>query len=195
MLETRLSLLDRVRDPADAAAWAEFVELYRPLLLAYVRNRGVGEHDALDIVQEVFTRLIPALARFQLDHERGRFRTWLWQVAHAALTDWRRRQATRTRSEQAWLDQHEPMATPSPDEQWDALYRRRIVEVVLQRVQSVAKPASWACFQGRVLDNRPAAEIAAEVGASVNAVYINASRLLAQVREECAEFAETLHEK
>jgi RNA polymerase sigma-70 factor (ECF subfamily) len=192
MLETRLSLLDRVRDPADAAAWCEFVELYRPLLLAYIRTRGVSEHDALDIAQDVFARLVPALARFQLDHERGRFRTWLWQVAHAALTDWRRRQATRTRSEQAWADQQALQAEDKPDEQWNALYRQRVLEVALRRVRESAQAASWACFEGRVLADRPAAEIAAELGISVNAVYVNASRLLARVREQCAELAETL---
>ena len=30
--ETRSSLLIRVRDSADEAAWCEFVEIYRPLL-------------------------------------------------------------------------------------------------------------------------------------------------------------------
>ncbi|HVX10506.1 MAG TPA: sigma-70 family RNA polymerase sigma factor [Pirellulales bacterium] len=194
MLETRLSLLDRVRDPADAAAWSEFVEFYRPLLLAYVRKRGVGEHDALDVVQDAFARLVPALARFHLDHERGRFRTWLWQVAHAALVDWHRRRATRQRAEQEWVDQHEPEPADRADGDWDALYRQRILEVALKRVRESSSPASWACFEGRVLADRPAAEIAAEWSVSVNAVYIHASRLLARLREECAEFAETLYQ-
>jgi RNA polymerase sigma-70 factor, ECF subfamily len=192
MLETRISLLDRVRYPADVAAWREFVELYQPLLLAYVRKRGIGEHDAQDVVQDVFARLVPAMARFRLDHERGRFRTWLWQVAHSALADWHRRGAVRVRAEQQWVDQHEPLLADDRDEDWDELYRQRILEVVLQRVRTAVNPSSWACFEGRLLLDRPAAEIAAELGISANAVYVNASRLLARVREECAEFAETL---
>ncbi|HVC94120.1 MAG TPA: sigma-70 family RNA polymerase sigma factor [Pirellulales bacterium] len=195
MLETRISLLERVRDPADATAWGEFVALYRPLLLAYVRKRGINEHDALDVVQEVFARLVPALAQFQLDHHRGRFRTWLWQVTHAALTDGARRRAVRTRAEKEWLDQHESSVADHPDDDWDELYRRRILDVALKRVRESAQPASWACFEGRVLEDRPAAEIAAELGLSVNAVYVNASRMLSRVREECDQFAEPLDEK
>lgn len=192
MLETRLSLLDRVRNPDDVVAWSEFVELYRPLLLAYVRKRGVSEHDALDVVQDVFTRLVPALRRFRLDHQRGRFRTWLWQVAHSALTDWQRHGLVRARAEHEWLEQHDPAVAGHGDEDWDELYRRRILEVVLERVRAAANATSWACFEGRVLLDRPAAEIASELGVSVNLVYVNASRLLNRVREACAEFAETL---
>jgi len=197
MLETRLSLLERVRDPADATAWSEFVVLYRPLLLAYVRKRGINEHDAHDVVQEVFTRLVPALAQFRLDHRCGRFRSWLWQVTHATLTDWARRRTVRTRAEKEWLDQHQDGSSVSdhPDNDWDELYRRRILDVALKRVRETAQPTSWACFEGRILEDRPAAEIASELGLSVNAVYVNASRLLSRVRDECDQFAEPLDEK
>jgi RNA polymerase sigma-70 factor (ECF subfamily) len=195
MLETRITLLERVRDPADSAAWCDFVAIYQPLLMAYVRKRGINENDAADVVQDVFTRLVPALSRFQLDHERGRFRTWLWQVTHAALTDWHRRREVRTKAEQERADQHPAPVDKTPGDEWDGLYHQRILEVVLKRVRESAQPASWACFAGRLLADRPAAEIAAELGVSVNAVYVNASRLLARVREQCAEFAEPLHEK
>jgi RNA polymerase sigma-70 factor (ECF subfamily) len=63
---------------------------------------------------------------------------------------------------------------------------------VLARVRENAQTTSWACFEGRILVGRPAAELAAELGVSSNAVYVNASRLLARVRDECAEFLEPL---
>src|SRR5712671_1775018 len=108
MIETRLSLIQRVRDKEDTDAWNEFFDVYRPLLTAYVRKRGVSEHDAADVVQDVFMRLVPALAQFEFDAERGRFRTWLWRVTHNALADWARRRATRDRAERGWVDQHRP---------------------------------------------------------------------------------------
>src|SRR6202521_1224824 len=106
MAETRVSLIQRVRDNADEVAGAEFFAIYHPLLIAYVRKRGVSEHDAADVVQDVFARLVPALADFEFDAQRGRFRTWLWRVTHNALADWSRRRATRDRAEQGWVDQH-----------------------------------------------------------------------------------------
>ena len=192
MIETRASLIERVRDPSDSVAWNEFVTIYQPLLTADVRKRGVGENDAADLVQMVLTRLLTALTRFRLDHERGKFRTWLWQITHSTLTDWHRRRAVRTRAEQGWIDQQGSPVADLPDDDWEKLYRQRILEIVLKRASESAPAASWECFNGRVLEDRPAAEIAAKLGISVNAVYINASRLLARIREECAEYAETL---
>lgn len=188
MAETRLSLIERVCKNEDSEAWAEFFTIYRPLLIAYVRKRGVSEHDAADVVQDVFVRLIPALPRFEFDPERGRFRTWLWRVTYNALADWSRRRATRDQAERDWIDLHEPVDDNSSDVEWDKLYRRRILEVVTARVRASSQPVTWACFEGRILAGRPASEIAAETGVSVNAVYVNASRLLTRVREECESF-------
>jgi RNA polymerase sigma-70 factor (ECF subfamily) len=192
MQETRVSLIYRVRDPADGAAWAEFVSIYQPLLVAYLRKRGVKEHDAADVVQDVFARLVPAMADFEFDPQRGRFRSWLWRVTHNALADWARRRATRDRAEKDWADQQETATEDAPSDEWNQMYRRRILEVVLERVRAQAQPATWSSFEGRILEGRPASEIAAALGISTNAVYVNASRLLARVREECAELEEPL---
>ena len=93
-MQTRVSLIERVRDNTDNAAWSEFFAIYNPLLMAYVRKQGVSEHDAADIVQDVFSRLVHTLSNFQFDAERGRFRTWLWRITHNALTDWARRRTS-----------------------------------------------------------------------------------------------------
>ena len=197
MTETRVSLIERVRNNEDSVAWGEFFAIYRPLLVAYVRKHGVSEHDAADVVQDVFSRLVPALASFEFDPQRGRFRTWLWRVTYNALSDWGRRRAVRARAEQGWaeqdaIDQQQRADEGQSDVEWDELYRRRILEVVTERVRATTQPVTWACFEGRILAGRPAAEIAAETGVSVNAVYVNASRVLARVREECESFQEPL---
>lgn len=190
--QTRASLIQRVRNKADAVAWGEFYAIYQPLLTAYVRKRGVSEHDAADVVQDVFVRLSSAMVDFEFNAERGRFRTWLWRVMHSALTDWARRRAVRGRAEQGWVDLQELPANGTSSDEWNVLYRRRVLEVVLERVRELTKPVTWACFEGRILAGRPAAEISAETGVSVNAVYVNASHVLSRVREECAAFEETL---
>lgn len=191
-METRPSLIERVRNHADNSAWDEFFAVYQPLLFAYVRKQGLSEQDAADVVQEVFAKLTQALANFEFDKERGRFRTWLWRVTHNALADWARRRDARQRAERGWADEQSPPDAEALSAEWDVLYRRRVLEIVLERVRSTAQPATWASFEGRILQGRPAAEIAAETGLSVNAVYVNASRLLTRVREECNALEEPL---
>jgi RNA polymerase sigma-70 factor (ECF subfamily) len=196
MSETSSSLIHRVRDIADAESWREFVALYEPLLLAYVRSRGLDANDAGDVVQEIFSRLVRTLPGFTLDHARGRFRTYLYQVSMSALSDWRARAGRRDAAEEQWREQHPKGWTtgPSPggESQWRAAYHQRVLEFALERVKARARPQAWACFEQHLLRGRPGAEVAAELGVTTNALYVNASRVLQKVREQCAEYLEDL---
>ena len=133
MVETRTSLLLRVRDPANSEGWSEFVALYEPLLLSYVRHRGMAEHDARDVVQEVFATLVRTMPNFELDRSRGRFRTWLWRVTHNAMVDWSRRRQCRAaaedeaRKEAASGDRS--AEEPDAEAEFLAAHRRRILQV------------------------------------------------------------------
>ena len=40
--ETRHSLLVRLKDPRDQAAWGTFVVAYRPVIYRMARRRGIG---------------------------------------------------------------------------------------------------------------------------------------------------------
>jgi len=192
MAETRVSLIQRVRNHADQSAWEEFVSIYRPLLVAYVRKRGVSEHDAADIVQDVFAKLVVVLGDFELDTHRGRFRAWLWRVTHNVLIDWFRHRATQDQAEQGWADQYEPVEGDNPSAEWDQLYHRHILEIALQRIRVSTAPTAYTCFEEKILLGRPAQEIADKLQVSTNVVYVNASRVLARLREELATFEEHL---
>jgi RNA polymerase sigma-70 factor (ECF subfamily) len=193
--QTRSSLIRRVRDPSDAESWREFQELYEPLLRAYVGRHGLSEQDLRDVVQDIFLSLVRALPTFELDRSRGRFRTWLWQVAWHALADWARRQRRQSKAEDEWcqrLAASRPPADQEPDDEWVAAYHRRILENVLARVRAESRPMTWSCFEQHLLKGRAAGDVAGELGMSPTAVYTNASRILARVRELCQEHEEEL---
>jgi RNA polymerase sigma-70 factor (ECF subfamily) len=195
MSETHSSLLRRVRDPTDAESWREFVALYEPLLLAYLRTCGLHEHDARDVAQDVFAGLTQTMPGFELDQSRGRFRTWLWRVTRNAVADWARKQRRRANAEEEWRKQladAQVSESSEPDAGWLTAYRKRVLEFLLSRVREETQPKTWACFEQYLLRGRPSREVAAELGITTNALYANASRLLARVRERCADYQETL---
>ena len=85
--ETRPSLLIRVRDPADQAAWQEFVEIYRPVILRLAQHKGMQAADAEDIAQEVLAAVAKAVEQREHDPKRAKFRTWLHRVANNIILD------------------------------------------------------------------------------------------------------------
>ena len=189
--KTSSSLLRRLKNPDDQASWGEFVALYEPLLVRYVRKKGLGEHDAYDVVQNIFVALLRKLPTFQLDRERGRFRTWLWQVTHNAVIDWGRGNARDKKiEEQARVNWQE--GVEEPDQEWDAELQKRVLEFAMQKVKERTNAATWACFEEHLLKGRAGAEVGAELGLPANTVYVYAARVMARVREQCESYMEDL---
>src|SRR5712691_5906441 len=92
---TRASLLVRLRDPRDGAAWGEFVDLYAPLVYGYLRKQGLQDADAADLSQEVLGAVAGAVGRLEYDPRRGAFRNWLFTMVRRKLSNWRRSQKGR----------------------------------------------------------------------------------------------------
>jgi RNA polymerase sigma-70 factor (ECF subfamily) len=190
---TRLSLLARVRDHAEGASWREFYAIDQPLIFGYLRGLGLKEHDAHDLTQEVFCRFLAILPAFELDRKRGRFRTYLWRLTYTTLVDRARRRKVRGRAEDEWVPRFraaDESESRKLEEEWIRRYRRRILDVVLPRVRPRVSPTAWASFERRLLQGRPAAEVAAELGIQANVVSVYASRVLKDVRRGCAEIEE-----
>jgi RNA polymerase sigma factor (sigma-70 family) len=188
--DTRVSLLLRVCNLHDGQSWEEFHAIYRPLIFGYLRSLSIKEHDANDLTQEVFRRLIDFLPRFTLNRQRARFRTYLWKLTYNALVDWARRRKVRDRAEDEWIRRfREANAAENRRlrETFIMKHRQRILEVALPRVRATVSPTAWACFEGRLLQRRPAADVAAELKTTTNCVFVHASRVLKEVRRRCAE--------
>jgi RNA polymerase sigma-70 factor (ECF subfamily) len=190
MYDTRVSLLMRVCNLRDGRSWGEFHAIYRPLIFGYLRGLNIQEHDAHDLTQEVFCRLMVRLPKFKLNRQGGRFRTYLWRLTYNTLVDRARRRKVRDRAEEEWVRRFceaDEAESRKLEEAFLLRHRKRILEVALPMVRAKVSPTAWACFEGRLVHRRPAAEIAAELGTTANCVYVHASRVLQEVRRRCAE--------
>src|SRR5919109_722672 len=86
---TRASLLLRLRDPHDEAAWGEFVNLYVPLVYGYLCKQGLQDADAADLCQDVLGAVAGAVGRLEYDPAKGAFRNWLFTIVRRKLANWR----------------------------------------------------------------------------------------------------------
>jgi RNA polymerase sigma-70 factor (ECF subfamily) len=190
MSETRVSLLMRVCNLRDSRSWTEFHAIYYPLIFRYLRGLNIKEHDADDLTQEVFSRLMKFLPRFTLNRQKARFRTYLWKLTYNTLVDRARRKKVRDRAEEEWVRRFceaDEAEGHKLRETFLWRHRQRILEVALTQVGATVSASAWACFEGRLIQRRPAAAIAAELGITSGCVFVRASRVLKEVRRSCAE--------
>jgi RNA polymerase sigma-70 factor (ECF subfamily) len=75
-METPASLLERLRQPADQAAWSQFVRLYAPLLYHWAGRLGLREADAADLVQDVLLVLVRKLSPRTAGNLLSRWAHW-----------------------------------------------------------------------------------------------------------------------
>ena len=84
--ETSHSLIARVKDLADGAAWTEFLGIYRPVVYRLARKRGMQDADAQDVTHAFSLSVSQAIDRWEPDPDGPPFRAWLVTVTRNAIT-------------------------------------------------------------------------------------------------------------
>lgn len=96
---TRWSLVaaaGRSSSPESAQALAALCETYWYPLYAYVRRGGHDAHEAQDLTQEFFARLLERRNLRAADRQRGKFRTFLLaSLKNFLANQWRKEQAQK----------------------------------------------------------------------------------------------------
>ena len=189
---TRRSLIVKLRDPADSAAWSEFVAIYEPLVYRLARRKGLQDADAHDLCQEVFQAVARAIDRWEPG--RGSFRGWLSRIARNLLINFLTRRQHQPRGTGATsmqdLLEAQPAADPSATALFEAEYERRLFrwaagdirgEFAPRPGKRSGRPRSWT---------DPPSEVAADLGLSVGAVYVARSRVLSRLKRRIEQLSE-----
>jgi RNA polymerase sigma factor (sigma-70 family) len=188
---TRRSLIVKLCDPADHAAWQEFVTLYEPLVYRLARRKGLQDADANDLCQEVFRAVSQAIGGWDPDPGRGSFRGWLSRIARNLLINFLTRRPSQFRGSGSTSIQDLLEAQPAPDPSatavFEAEYRKRLFQWAADQVKDEFTPTTWAAFWRTAIEGYPPKDVAAGLGLSVGAVYIARSRVLARLRQRIEE--------
>jgi RNA polymerase sigma-70 factor, ECF subfamily len=183
MEDTSRSLLERVRGQPSAESWTRLVDLYTPLIKGWVRHFGAKESDIDDLVQDVMSVIVEKVPQFEHSGQRGAFRRWLRTIAfNRTQLQFRARQKADRDPAETVTELVEPYG--DLDQQWE----REHDEYVTQRLLDLLRPdfanSTWQAFLRQVMDEAAPAEVAAELGISVNAALIAKSRVLRRLRDE-----------
>ena len=191
--ETRPSLLLRVRDPADREAWAEFSEIYRPVICRLARLKGLQAADAEDLAQQVLISIANAIERWEPEPGRAKFRTWVRRIVQNAILNALTRGAPDKASgddNDHLLLQQSPARTGPDSDLLKTEYRREVFVWAARQIRDEFTEGTWNSFWLTAVAGREADDVAAQLGRSRGSVYASRSRVMKRLKQMVEEFDE-----
>lgn len=192
-------------------ALAQLCQAYWHPLYAYVRRRNYSAHDAQDITQEFFCRLLERESLATADPALGKLRSFLLAALNHFLVDeWRKAKASKRGGDQPvfsldWAAAEErfdlePATHSTPDKLFDREWALALLDKVLERLEAEhfeqGKRELFTTLKETLQgarDSLPYAELARKLKMTESAVKVTVHRLRKRYRELIrAEIANTL---
>jgi RNA polymerase sigma-70 factor (ECF subfamily) len=198
-----------------AAALESLCRNYWPAVYAYTRRSGHGPHDAEDLTQEFFHRLLERHYLAQADPRKGRFRNFLLvAVKHFLANEWDRAKAIKRGGRLTFIsldqlsiesDFEDGSRQQTPDQAFGRVWAMIFLERVLGRLRNEREGeeqrGQFDELKGFLLGDpsmAPYAQVATNLGTTEAAIKMAVQRLrrrFAEVlREEIAHTVSTPEE-
>jgi RNA polymerase sigma-70 factor, ECF subfamily len=183
---TRQSLLLRARD-GDEDAWVDLSRLYKPLIYGYLRRQSVPEAEQDDLVQEILIAIVRGLPAFEHSGRRGAFRAWLRAIAYNHSCNFWRSPARRTSTLSDAMAEETLLRLEDPDDSlhrfWEEEHDEYVLRCLIDLIELEFEPTTVRAFRRVALEGASGADVAAELGITLAAVYAGRSRVLKRLKE------------
>jgi RNA polymerase sigma factor (sigma-70 family) len=193
---TQTNLLQAVRDSQNREAWGSFYRIYAPMLRNFTRRLGLSDSDSDDVTQEVLMVAQRSLREQRYDPAKGRFRTWLYGIARrqalAAMRARRRRTRVQSVATEGGIELlaqlEDPHGEETAQEIWRQEWRYALLNEALRQVQPEVGEKTFEAFTLFAIQQRPADEVARQLGIAPASVYVYKSRMLDAIRRWIEQF-------
>jgi RNA polymerase sigma-70 factor (ECF subfamily) len=191
MAATPVSLLERLKSAgSDDPLWRRLLDIYHPWIIRWLTRAGNLGDEPDDVAQDVLMVVVRELPRFNRRRD-GSFRRWLSVVLANRLRTYSKK---RKRRPVAGVDDQSHAAfvagledpTSELSRQWDREHDQFVLDRLMRTVRADFQESTWSAFHRCAIGGETAAEVAADLGISVNAVLTAKSRVLRRLREEAA---------
>jgi RNA polymerase sigma-70 factor (ECF subfamily) len=184
---TRVTLLGRLRrNPADQAAWNEFVQHYGAKVYGWCKKWTLQDSDAQDVTQNVLLKLARKMRDFSYDPSRS-FRAWLKTLTRNAWQDFlesRGRAGMGSGDGRVEELLHSVEARQDLVQQLEEEFDRELLAEAINRVRPRVAARTWEAYRLTAEEGLSGAEAARRTSLAVGRVYVAKHRVQKMLQEE-----------
>jgi RNA polymerase sigma-70 factor (ECF subfamily) len=183
LLETRSSLINRLKDTINGESWEVFFNTYWELIFSVARRAGLSEADSQDIVQETILKVHKSLDRFQYNRERGSFKGWLRTITRSRLTEHFKKQQRQPQTQQPREDEDDPLANladpqgPELERIWSEEWSRSLIQRSLAFLKQQVSLKQYQIFKCHCIDEWTVKEVCDALNVNAAQVYMAKQRV------------------
>lgn len=187
-LETRQSLIVRLKSEQNELAWRDFVCAYEGFLTQLSRRQGVPERHIPDVTQQILLTIAKSIDGWKDDGNVASFRRWLSTVSRNVVI----RFMSRERKQAGGIGGSELMAQlqnveEKPNEQHVRRYQHELIVWAAEQVRHEFLETSWRAFWATVIEERTVDDVASELHVSPGSIYMSRSRIMARIKTKVSE--------
>lgn len=165
-------------------AWARerIYNVYRGRIQFWIQQQGVRGADVDDVHQNVITSILRSLTRFKRQNSSHSLAAWIRHITKCRTQDYYRSlKSNRVTYAGDQIDHFSQPVLPD-DSRHPELWSAKVRDA-MAIVEAEFEVHNWQAFCRTVFDEATPAEVAKELGISVNVVYLAKSRILKRLRD------------
>ena len=183
-IETRNSLIVRLKSDQNEIAWRDFVAVYEGFLGQMARRHGVPERHVADVTQQILMAIVRSIEGWKDDGNNASFRRWLSTVSRNVVI----RFMTRERRQPGGIGGSDLIALlqkveGKPNELQIQQYQHELIVWAAEQVRKEFIETSWQACWATVIDQKSVDEVARELNVSAGSIYMSRSRIMAKIRQ------------
>jgi len=185
---TSYTLLQQAQEGKNQQALEKLLNVYHNYIYVVIRNMGVVEQEAEEILQNVSVEIWKYLPDYVYTPGKSKFRSWIAKIARNQALMFLRSKSVHTRNQKAIKGHFEYIegAKSSPSEidhiieqQWQEF----LLNLAIDGISKSFTPNALEAFR-RFSSGQSVAKISAELGVSTDSVYKYISRIKKKLIDE-----------
>jgi RNA polymerase sigma factor (sigma-70 family) len=209
-IQTRPSLLNRLKTGDDNESWQEFYRVYGKLVRDFAIQAGLTDTEADEVVQETAIAMARNLPEFRYDPKVCRFKTWLLNQVSWRIKDQFKKRGkvgvppsggparvnaelqTDDTARTATINRVPDPAAVNLDALFEVEWRKNLLATALERLKPKFSLKQIQMFDLHALKEWPAADVGKSLGVSLANVYVTKHRIATALKKEMARLEREL---